>query len=230
MTAVYSISGGFYKVKIIKKIFTFTMICAAALVFSACGSSSETEAASDMTEPSAAVVGDILSQTTEAEGIISSTDSTYSIPADAPTGVNGGPGMMETQAATINPNYPEDKQVVGAPSEGTMVCLYAAANYGIYQLFEYVDEANADSLVSVMTQDDILEAGTEVISFSNEGGEAELELNQLIAGYDSASEDQILACVANTFIENLGLDKLTITVDGETYGPLTFNDDYATVK
>ena len=106
----------------------------------------------------------------------------------------------------------------------------AAANYGIYQLFEYVDEANADSLVAVMTQDDILEAGTEVISFSNEGGDAELELNQLIAGYDSASEDQILACVANTFIENLGLDKLTITVDGETYGPLTFNDDYATVK
>ncbi len=28
-----------------------------------------------------------------------------------------------------------------------MVCLYAAANYGIYQLFEYVDVCEADSLV-----------------------------------------------------------------------------------
>ena len=216
--------------KKIKDIFVLMTICMAALAFSACGSSSETEAAADMTEPSAAVVGDILSQTTPASGIISSTDSTYSIPADAPTGVDGGPGVMATQPTTMNPNYPEDKQVIGAPEEGTMVCLYAAANYGIYQLFEYVDVCEADSLVEVMTQDDILEAGTEIVAFSNEGGEARLELNELKAGYDSASEEQILTCVANTFIENLGLDSLTIVVGGETYGPMSFNDDYATVK
>ncbi len=30
-----------------------------------------------------------------------------------------------------------------------------------------------------------------------------------------------MTCVANTFIENLGLDSLTIVVGGETYGPMT---------
>ena len=69
MTAIYSISGGFYKVKIIKKIFTFTMICAAALVFSACGSSSETEAASDIAARVQAAIEDMTSINVKAVNI-----------------------------------------------------------------------------------------------------------------------------------------------------------------
>ena len=215
--------------KMIKKLSVAMMICAAALAFAACGSSSETEAASDEMEISAAVIGDILSQTTQAEGLLE-TDSTYSIPADAPTGVNGGPGMMETQEATINPNYPEDKQQGEAAQEGTMICLYAAANYGIYQLFDTVDVCDADSLIAAMINNDVVEADTEVEAFSNEGGDAVLKLNTLKAGYDSASEEQIVTCICNTFIENLGLNSIELEVGGESYGQRTFVDDYAAIK
>ena len=213
--------------KKIKTIFGLMMIMALAAALTACGGSSETESAAESMEGVNPV--DIMAQTSQATGLFE-TDQTYSIPDDAPTGVEGGPGMMDTQPVTVNENYPEDKQQREALPEGTMVCLYAAANYGIYQLFEYVDVCDADSLVASMVNDDILEAGTEVVAFNNEGGEATLELNSLVAGYDTASEEQIVTCVVNTFIENLGLDSLTLIAGDANYGQRTFNDGYATVK
>ena len=119
--------------KKIKAILGMIMIAGLMAALTACGGSKaeESTVAEGM---EGAVVGDILSQTTQAENLFE-TDRTYEIPADAPTGVDGGPGMMETQPVTINQNYPEDKQHGEELPEGTMVCLYAAANYGIYQLF-----------------------------------------------------------------------------------------------
>ncbi len=213
--------------KNIKKLFAAVTICVFAFAVSACGSSASEE---ETTMPDAAVIGNILDETEQAQGVLDPTDSTYSIPADAPTGVNGGPGMMETQPTTINPNFPEDKKYVGEPEEGTMVCLYAAANYGIYQLFEYVDVCDADSLLEVMIMDDILESTTEIVAFSNEGGDAVLELNELTAGYDSATEEQAVTCVANTFIENLGLNTIEIVVGDQTFGPMSFVEDYSGIN
>ena len=214
--------------KKIKAILGLIMIAGLMAALTACGGS-KTEESTVAEGMEGAVVGDILSQTTQAEGLLE-TDSTYSIPADAPTGVNGGPGMMETQEATINPNYPEDKQQGEAAQEGTMICLYAAANYGIYQLFDTVDVCDADSLIAAMINNDVVEADTEVEAFSNEGGDAVLKLNTLKAGYDSASEEQIVTCICNTFIENLGLNSIELEVGGESYGQRTFVDDYAAIK
>ena len=111
-----------------------------------------------------------------------------------------------------------------------MICLYAAANYGIYQLFDTVDVCDADSLIAAMINNDVVEADTEVEAFSNEGGDAVLKLNTLKAGYDSASEEQIVTCICNTFIENLGLNSIELEVGGESYGQRTFVDDYAAIK
>ena len=214
--------------KKIKAILGLIMIAGLMAALTACGGS-KTEESTVAEGMEGAVVGDILSQTTQAENLFE-TDRTYEIPADAPTGVDGGPGMMETQPVTINQNYPEDKQHGEALPEGTMVCLYAAANYGIYQLFEYVDVCDADSLIAAMIYDDIVEDGTEVVAFNNDGGDAVLELNSLVAGYDTASEEQIVTCVVNTFIENLGLNTLQLKVGSKDYGQRSFNEDFLTVK
>ncbi len=197
--------------RIFKKATALILATAAVLTLCACGSSN-TEEGSAQIETSTFT--------------LESTESTYSIPDDAPTGVDGGPGVMETQATTANANYPEDKQYGETPSEGTLVCLYGIANYGMYQIFEMVTEVDADSLIEVMLDDNIIEGDVTVEAFSNEGGDAVLVLSEAEAGYDYASEEQLVTSIANTFIENLGLSTLTLTIGDTEYGTLSFDPDY----
>ena len=154
-----------------------------------------------------------------------STQSTYSIPADAPTGVNGGPGMMQTNAVNDKANYPADKQIIGDQS-GTSVCLYSLGEYGISQLFDTVDTADANTLVASMVTNQILADGTTVEDFSVKDGVGTLKLNQLKGVYDGWTEEKIVACVVNTFTDNLNLTSVNLTAGGKDYGNQTYTDKY----
>ena len=153
----------------------------------------------------------------------------YVIPEDAPTGVDGGPGVMETTAVD-NSFYPDDKQspqtTAEAEGEEAVVCLYGVNDTGVVQTMAEAAGMDADSLIAAMVEEGILAAGTEVSSFSQEGSTAELALNQLEAVYQDASEEQILACVVNTMTENLGLESISVKAGDKDYGQQSYTDEY----
>ena len=153
----------------------------------------------------------------------------YVIPEDAPTGVDGGPGVMETTAVD-NSFYPDDKQspqtTAEAEGEEAVVCLYGVNDTGVVQTMAEAAGMDADSLIAAMVEEGILAEGTEVSSFSQEGSTAELALNQLEAVYQDASEEQILACVVNTMTENLGLESISVKAGDKDYGQQSYTDEY----
>lgn len=99
-----------------------------------------------------------------------------------------------------------------------------------------VDELNAQALVDLLIEYEVLEEGTEIISFKEEGRVEEvgpsvveipgyeidntmtdhiiLDLNRLPDKY----QDQVIDAVANTFLENIHAVRMTLKVNGEVVG------------
>lgn len=156
-----------------------------------------------------------------------STASTYSIPADAPTGEEGGPGMMKTNEVVYE-TYPEDKQYTGNDGEeGIPVCLYIlqSAN-GINQSFELVDEVNAEQIVQSLIENGLFRESAKLGSFKNDQGVGTLVLEAAEPSYIGAKDEVFAAAIANTFIDNFSLKSLKLIIGSKDYGELTFNNSY----
>ena len=151
----------------------------------------------------------------------------YTIPADAPTGEHGGPGAMETTAVDYS-YYPEDKQPGNSTpeEEGTSVILYRIVDGGVDQDFDLVDVCDADSLINLMIKDGIIKDGCVVEEFSSADYEGKLRLNELKPVYYKATDEEIIACVVNTFLDNLMLDSIELTIGDQEYGKLEFSTAY----
>lgn len=151
----------------------------------------------------------------------------YSIPADAPTGVDGGPGVMETTAVDDS-YYPEDKRSGGTEtqSEGSVVCLYTVDDTGITQTMADVPALSAEAIITAMVDNGILTQGTKVLSYAQDGDSASLTLSELGAVYTDAKTEEILACIGNSLTENLGLESVDIKVGPTDYGPQSYTNEY----
>lgn len=204
-----------------KKWMRLLPVMLAAFALAAC-TPSEIKSEESVTMPSDALR---VEKSTEAQSMAETSAAAYSIPADAPTGVDGGPGMMETTTADAKANYPADKQIVGEDS-GTVVCLYTLDETGINQLFDSVETCDADSLTAALVNNSVLTDGTVVESFSVENGVGKLKLNKLEGGYKEAKEEELAACVVNTFTDNLDLNAVELSAGGKDYGEKTYTDEY----
>ena len=206
-----------------KKLRISMLLAAAALSLAACTPSNITA------EESTSVPEGVMATEGETISLKDRPTVEYVIPEDAPTGVDGGPGVMETTAVD-NSFYPDDKQspqtTAEAEGEEAVVCLYGVNDTGVVQTMAEAAGMDADSLIAAMVEEGILAEGTEVSSFSQEGNTAELALNQLEAVYLDASEEQILACVVNTMTENLGLESISVKAGDKDYGQQSYTDEY----
>lgn len=206
-----------------KKLRISMLLAAAALSLAACTPSNITA------EESTSVPEGVMATEGETISLKDRPTVEYVIPEDAPTGVDGGPGVMETTAVD-NSFYPDDKQspqtTAEAEGEEAVVCLYGVNDTGVVQTMAEAAGMDADSLIAAMVEEGILAEGTEVSSFSQEGNTAELALNQLEAVYQDASEEQILACVVNTMTENLGLESISVKAGDKDYGQQSYTDEY----
>lgn len=206
-----------------KKLRISMLLAAAALSLAACTPSNITA------EESTSVPEGVMATEGETISLKDRPTVEYVIPEDAPTGVDGGPGVMETTAVD-NSFYPDDKQspqtTAEAEGEEAVVCLYGVNDTGVVQTMAEAAGMDADSLIAAMVEEGILAEGTEVSSFSQEGSTAELALNQLEAVYQDASEEQILACVVNTMTENLGLESISVKAGDKDYGQQSYTDEY----
>lgn len=152
----------------------------------------------------------------------------YVIPDDAPTGENGGPGAMETTAVDYS-MYPADKQPVAAEpgdENTTLVILYRQTDLGLQQDFDAVDVCDADSLIEALIKNGAFKDGTKVVDFSvDDNKTGHLKLDKLDI-YGTRDEDVVISGIANTFIDNLQLKDIEITIGDKDYGVYEFNSEY----
>ena len=98
---------------------------------------------------------------------------------------------------------------------------------------ELVDQA----LVDLMIKYEILEEGTEIISFELDEGKGTLNLNQLTSSEDEMRIRAVTEAVVNTFTENFELESgLILQINGEVFsleamepdedGTMYYNADY----
>lgn len=210
-----------------KKFLNILMLTAAALMLFGCTPSTIRESGSTEDFPD----GVVIEKDTTAAMTLPET-SKYTIPADAETGENGGPGAMETTAVDRS-YYPEDKQHGESVEEnGTMIIIYVPGSNGITSVFDYVDTCDADSVIQAMKNNNALTDDIDVISFekSDDGRNAKLEISDATAVYAAASDKEVVAAVANTFIDNFNLDEIDITAAGEDYGYMGFSQEYDAKK
>ena len=146
--------------------------------------------------------------------------SSYTIPDDAPTGENGGPGAMSTTAVDYS-YYPEDKRPSeSAEEQGTMIIIYVPGPKGITTSFDYVDTCDAESVLQALKNNNAITESVELVSFevNDEERSAVLEISEAASVYAAASEDEVVAAIANTFIDNFSLDEIDMRVGGEDLG------------
>lgn len=152
--------------------------------------------------------------------------------------------VKETEAeaakSTEGPGVVTDKPVDEDAPELDIISIYTVSEDGskLEGTMDGVETKDAQSLVDLLIQYGVLEDGTKAVSFETEGtaasqvtgpGAAEaaalseygtLELSQ----FPEENREMKLQAVANTFIENMDVLYLTISVDGEV---LVENADFS---
>lgn len=121
-----------------------------------------------------------------------------------------------------------------------VVSIYSVSADGskLEGTMDAVEEVSAENLTALLIQYDVLDEGTEVISFTAEGEAASadfgpgatdvakketgvIDFNQ----FPDTENEKLLQAVANTYLENLNVLYLTIQVNGETVAEnLAFQD------
>lgn len=143
--------------------------------------------------------------------------------------------VKQTEAAEVKstegPGVVTDKPVDPEASNMEVISVYTVSEDGskIKRTMEGVATKEASSLADLLIQYGVLEEGTEVVSFETEGtavsqvtgpgAEAAGELKEYgtleLSRFPEEQQELKLQAVANTFIENMNVLYLTISVDGE---------------
>ena len=200
------------------------MMMTAAMMFTACTPSDieiQTEEAATVADSSESSTEEALQETEEAQ-----TEAVTFAEGEVPTGVNGGPGFLPTTTADQS-NIPEDKRNPVSTEQQVIVSVYCVDSTGVFQQMDVVSEVNADTLLERLILNGVLSEDTELVNYEDNGdGTAVLELSELSPVYTKAKEEQVLACITDTYTENLGLTQITIKAGGQDYGSFEFTNEY----
>ena len=154
------------------------------------------------------------------------TEAQTAYTGEVPTGVNGGPGLIPTTTADQS-DLPPDKRSTAVQETEEVVGIYCVDSTGVFMQMDVVPEINADTLLERLIMNLVLSPETELVDFTDNGdGTAVLELSELTAVYTKAKEEQVLACITDTYTENLGLTSITIKAGGKDYGTFEFTEEY----
>lgn len=204
-----------------KKLLNIVLLGALSMLLFGC-TPSDIKASQSIEIPEGAVI-----QTSAQETWTMPESSKYVIPADAETGEKGGPGAMATTEVDYS-YYPDSKQPVIADGETatTQVIIYKAVLGGVDQDFDAVEECTAETLIDAMIRNGAIKDSCKVVSFDVSGTTGVLELTSLKGVFYKATEEEVVASVVNTFIDNFNLDSLKLVVGEKDYGEMGFISDY----
>lgn len=124
--------------------------------------------------------------------------SSYTIPDDAPTGENGGPGAMATTAVDYS-YYPEDKRPSeSAEEQGTMIIIYIPGPKGITTSFDYVDTCDAESVLQALKNNNAITESVELVRFEVNDAERSAVLEISEAGGLAAMDASVAISASDT--------------------------------
>lgn len=145
---------------------------------------------------------------------------------------------QDNQAAegqTVEASIPEtEREVVeklpdadAAPMAQVSIFTIKENRSGLKQTMDAIDSEDGETiepqlLVDKMAENGVLEEGTKVLSFSQEGDTINVDLSAM------PNQDDILqqTAVANTLLQNFEASELNLSVNGEKIGNMEFNKSY----
>lgn len=215
-----------------KLFLTLGLLVISAMVFSACGSKKATESQSaestqvsvaDASKETSEAATTKAAETTAAEATsVSASEESTTSPA-----LGNGPGMNMKETEN---NLPENKKPDPNVAKEALVSLYLPndGEKGIYMEIEAIPSLEPQELINKLVEYKLLKENASVLSYEADGTKASID----IAGVD-LSDNRQMVCVANTLLENLYLDTITITSNGEKAAStenMSFNSNLKEVK
>jgi len=161
--------------------------------------------------------GNIVVNPGEGETVTMHATEEYTIP-------EGATGPADVTVEDVQQYYPDNFKTEEL-GDIVQVLFYYVNSSGLHQEFSVVDgpECTPEKLVECLVNEGVLGEGTKVMSYESDGDNAVLELNWLVGCSASATPELLAQAVANTFIDNMGVETVVVKeTEGETYGPLEY--------
>lgn len=196
-----------------KKVLNILMVMAAVLLFAGC-QKSQIEAQTEAQTDENGIEFGVIAPTEHVEYKEPSTEVVN------PEGAKGpGDAVIKGDAYEF---YPEDKKPQATEEAYVDVRYYYVTKAGIREDFEALPgtTCTAEGLIGILVSDGVLAEGTEMISCESDGTAATVTLSGLEGQFPGATKEQLAQCVANTLIDNLFLDNVTVVAGDEVMGPL----------
>lgn len=139
------------------------------------------------------------------------------------------------EGQTVEASIPEtEREVVeklpdadAAPMAQVSIFTIKENRSGLKQIMDAIDSEDGETiepqlLADKMAENGVLEEGTKVLSFSQEGNTINVDLSAM------PNQDDILqqTAVANTLLQNFEASELNLSVNGEKIGNMEFNKSY----
>ena len=162
-----------------------------------------------------------------------------SLAACAPTDTSGqNQDKQAAEGQTVEASIPEtEREVVeklpdadAAPMAQVSMFTVKENRTGLKQSMDAIDSEDGETidpqlLADKMAENGILEEGTKVLSFSQEGSVISVDLSAM------PNQDDVLqqTAVANTLLQNFEASELNLSVNGEKLGTMEFNKGYKNI-
>lgn len=159
-----------------------------------------------------------------------------SLAACTPTDTSSQNQNKQTaEGQTVEASIPEtEREVVeklpdadAAPMAQVSIFTVKENRSGLKQTMDAIDSEDGETiepqlLADKMAENGVLEEGTKVLSFSQEGDTINVDLSAM------PNQDDILqqTAVANTLLQNFEASELNLSVNGEKIGNMEFNKSY----
>lgn len=162
-----------------------------------------------------------------------------SLAACAPTDTSGqNQDKQAAEGQTVEASIQEtEREVVeklpdadAAPMAQVSMFTVMENRTGLKQSMDAIDSEDGETidpqlLADKMAENGILEEGTKVLSFSQEGSVISVDLSAM------PNQDDVLqqTAVANTLLQNFEASELNLSVNGEKLGTMEFNKGYKNI-
>ena len=154
-----------------------------------------------------------------------------SLAACAPTDTSGqNQDKQAAEGQTVEASIPEtEREVVEKlpDADAAPMAQVSMFTVGLKQSMDAIDSEDGETidpqlLADKMAENGILEEGTKVLSFSQEGSVISVDLSAM------PNQDDVLqqTAVANTLLQNFEASELNLSVNGEKLGTMEFNKGY----
>ena len=194
-----------------KKTKLYLVLATTALVFVGCSTGNDKESVS---------TSEVANETKQTK----KDDSKYRVSREE---TDGPAKHMDSSVKASTRETPENKAPDPNAADLSIVSVYmpvSDSEVGLTMSMDGIASLEPQNIIDKLIEYKVLPEGTKVNAFDLGNGKATLDISEI-----DTSDKRVVTSVANTFIENMELDSITILINGAENADtkdLTFNSDY----